>query len=239
MILTHKVKHGRDFSKELALAKKVADFAIEHRKTSSKYVSHLGLKSAISNQILRKYANNPKARTVKSVKLTIPAQGIKTTNKKKSLFVSCVKLNLLITFDSSFQKINQVELDETYAYISCTYKEPSQYKSKTIIGVDRNTTGHVLVASNINTGKVLKLGKECNHTHVKYKNIRKILQKKGKFGVLKKIKSRESRIIRNTNHQISKRLIIEAKDIKAVLVLEDLKDIRTTAKRRKKDQKAS
>ncbi len=236
MILTHKIKHGRDFSHELSLAKKVADFALAERKISSKDVRHIGLKSMIANQILRKYAKNYKAKTVSSVKLAVPAQGIIAT--KMQITVPCLKLLLPVNFDSSFEKINQIELDETYAYISCTYKESPQQKSQQIIGVDRNTTGHVLVASNISTGKVLKLGKECNHIHQKYKSMRKSLQKKGKLRLVRKIKNRESRIIRNINHQISKKLVVEAQTSKAIIVLEGLKNIGRTARTQRKQRYA-
>jgi putative transposase len=233
-ILTYKIKHGRDFSRELGLAKKVADFAIKERKISSKYVKHIGLKSVIACQILRKYARNRNAKQVNSVKLTVPSQVIKVIGKE--IKVPCVKLIIPISFDASFEKINQIEFDNVYAYISCSYKEPPKYVPEQIIGVDRNTTGHVLVASNISTGKVLKLGKECNHIHQKYKSIRRKLQKKGKCSLVKKIKNRESRIVRNINHQISKKLVSEAQKNKAVIVLEGLKDIRRTAKTRRKQR---
>jgi putative transposase len=234
MILTYKTKHGRDFGRELGLAKKVAEFAIIERKISSKDVKHIGLKSMIANQILRKYAKNWNAKRVNSVKLAVPSQGIKVINNE--IRMPCLNLVLPIHFDSSFEKINQIELDGTYAYISCSYKEPLLYKPERTIGVDRNTKCHVLVASNIDTGKVLKLGKECNHVHQKYKHIRKSLQKKGKYSLVKRIKNRESRIVRNINHQISKRLVVEAQNNKAVIVLEGLKDIRRTAKTRRKER---
>jgi putative transposase len=234
MILTYKIKHGRDFSRELSLAKKVAEFAINERKISSKDVRHIGLKSMIANQILKKYARNRRAKHVKSVKLTVPSQGVKVIDKK--IRVPCLDLVLPIHFDGSFEKINQIELNDIYAYISCTYKEPPCYLPEQIIGVDRNTTGHVLVASNISTGKVLKLGKECSHVHAKYKSIRKTLQKKGRYSLVKKIKNRESRIVRNINHQISKRLVVEAQNGKVIIVLEGLKDIRRTARTRRKQR---
>lgn len=234
MILTYKVKHGRDFSRELTLAKKVADFAIASKSISSKDVKHIGLKSMIANQILRKYARSKTIKKAKSVKLAIPSQGIKYT--KTEITIPCLKLTLSIMFPSPFEKINQIEIGDVFAYVSCSYKEPSQHEPKQTIGVDRNTTGHVLVASNLDTGKVLKLGKECNHIHRKYKKIRKTLQKKGKYRLVKKIKNRESRIIRNINHQISKKLIETAKNSKAIIVLEGLKDIRRTAKTRRKQR---
>lgn len=234
MMLTYKVKHGRDFSRELSLAKKVAEHAIETRSLTSKDVKHLGLKSAIANQVLRKYSKNKTIKNVKSVKLTIPNQSIKTD--KNTITIPCLKINLPILFDKSFTKINQIEIGETFAYISATFPETKLFKPKTILGVDRNSKHHVVVASNINTGKVLKLGKSCSYVHDKYKHLRKNLQSKGKFGLLKRIKHRESNIVTNTNHHISKKLVLKARTDKAIIVLEDLKQIRQRAKCRKKQR---
>lgn len=234
MILTYKIKHEKDFSRELNLANKVAEFAIRERKISSRDVKHIGLKSIIANQILRKYARNKKIKKVSSVNLTIPNQGIKVIGKE--IKIPCLKLKLPILFNPVFEKINQIEIGKEFAFISVSIKEPKTYVPENIIGVDRNTNKHVLVASNINTGKVLKLGKECQHIHNKYKHIRKSLQTKQKFSLLQKIKNRESRIVRNINHQISKKLINEAKAKKAIIVLEELKDIRKTARTRRKQR---
>jgi len=77
MILTYKIGHEKDFSRELSLAKKVAEYGVQHKSVSSAAdVKHFGLKSAISNQILRKYSRSKTAKSVKSVKLTIPSQSI-------------------------------------------------------------------------------------------------------------------------------------------------------------------
>jgi len=234
MILTYKLKHKRDFSKELSLAKKIADYAIANRSRSSKDVKHIGLKSMIANQVLRKYSRSKTVKEARSVNLGIPHQGIRVIENE--IKIPCLKLRMPIRFSQSFEKINQIEISKEYAFVSVTVKEPEKYSPTTVLGVDRNTSKHVLVASNINTGKVLKLGKECQHIHLKYKHMRKELQKKGKFSLLKKIKNRESRVIKNINHQISKRLVKEAKDNNAVIVLEELKDIRRTAKCRRKQR---
>jgi putative transposase len=234
MILTYKIKHGKDFSREILLAKKVAEYGITNRTLSSKDVKHIGLKSVIANQILRKYSRNKNARKINEVKLTIPNQGIRIIDKK--IYIPSLKLFLEMWFDKNFRKINQIEIGKDFAYVSVSYDEPKTYTPKQIIGVDRNSTSHVLVASNINTGKVLKLGKSSNHTHNKYKNIRKNLQKQGKFKKLKKIKDREKRIVRDINHKTTTALVNFAKEVKGCIVLEKLNEIRQTAKTRRKQR---
>ena len=234
MILTYKIKHNQDFSKELALAKKVAEFGIEHRTISSKDVRHIGLKSVVANQILRKYSRNKNVKRVNNIKLTIPNQGTRIVDGK--IYVPSLKLYLEIWFDKNFKKINQIEIGKEFAYISVSYDEPKIYNPETIIGVDRNSANHVLVASDINTGKVLKLGKSCNHIHNKYKNIRKALQRQGKFKKLKKIKDRERRVIKDINHKTTTALINYAKKMEGAIVLEKLDNIRNTAKARRKQR---
>jgi len=229
MILTYKVKHLRDLSEELKKAKKVALFALKTKSRSSKNVKHIGLPSSISNQILKKYSSNKVLKRVTSVKLTVPAQGIKFSNNLIS--ISCLKLKL--SFDKKIGKINQIELDSKYAFISCTISENIVLQPMSWVGVDLNATGHCCVASDPKTGKVLKLGKKANHIHKKYKNIRKNLQKKKKYKAVKNIRDRESRIVRDLNHKISSKLVKEAKRQNAGIVLEDLKGIRKNKKQAK------
>lgn len=230
MILTYKVKHEKDLAKELGLARKVAEYAILNKnKLSTKYVTHLGLKSVIANQILRKYGRNWKAKAVKSVKLTIPNQGI----KYEAGVVNIPSLKLFIPFNKSFQKINQIELDKLFAYISVTVSEPPTIKTKTHIGIDLNTTGHCAVVAIKETGKVYKFGKKAEYIHKKYKMIRKNLQKIGLYKVVKKIKNRESRIVRDLNHKISKSIISLAVRQKGGIQMEKLQGIQDNKKHRK------
>jgi len=209
MILTFKIKHNRDFTEELKKAKKIAEIAIQTKSRSSKDVKHIGLKSTIANQILRKYSKDKKAKRVKHVKLCIPNQGIHVDKIKKVINVPCLKMILNYEFRNDFKKINQIEVGPVYVYISISVDEISERSVCNFIGVDLNTTGHCAVIGNPETGKVVKIGKNANHIHKKYSYIRRSLQKHGKYKLVKKIKNRESRIIRDLNHKISRKIIDE------------------------------
>jgi putative transposase len=230
MILTVKIKHKQNLSSYLEKGRQVALVALKTRSRTSKDVKHIGLPSAISNQILKKYSSNKKLKKISSVKLTLPSQSIKLDKNK--IRISCLKLEL--NFEKETSKIHQIELDEEYAYVSYLVKEENGTVPKSWIGVDLNATGHCCVAGNPATGKTWKLGKCCQHVHKKYKNLRRYLQKRRKYQAVKKIKNKESRIIKDINHKISNKVIQIAKNTQAGVVLEDLKEIRKTAKTNKK-----
>jgi len=226
MILTYKIKHGRDFSDELRKARKIAEYAIQTHSLSSKDVKHIGLKSMVANQILRKYSRSNTAKSVKSVKLAVPNQGIKVDRDTNTISAPCLKLSLKYEFPDNFEKVNQIEVGEKYAYISVSIPEPELIKAEKWIGVDRNTVGHIAVVSDPESGKVIKLGKSALHIHQKYKNLRKGFQKKGKYGKVKQIKDRESRIVKDINHKVSRKIVDTAKETGKGVKLEDLTGIR-------------
>jgi len=234
MILTYKVKHIKDFSSELNLARKVAKFAIKTKSRSSKDVKKFGLKSMISNQILKKYSKNKKCKSIKSVKLTIPNQGIKVNQEARNIKIPCVKLEFQYQFPNNFTKINQIEIDNTYCYISCEVPNKQEISTRDYIGVDLNTTGHCAVVAIPKTKKVIKLGKEANYIHLKYRNLRTKLQKKNAKYQLKQIKRREQNKIKNLNHNISKKIVQIAQENNCGIKLEELTKIRE--KRNKKTQ---
>ena len=234
MILTFKIRHERDFSVELDKAKKIAEFVLTHKTRSSKDVKQFGLKSAIANQVLRKYGNNRKVKNVNRIKLTIPSQSIKFHKDRRNIEIPCLDFNTTYCFRNDYDKINQIELDNEFAYVSVNVKEEPQMTPKTWLGVDRNTTGHIAVVGNATTGKVWKFGKEALHIHNKYRSIRKGLQKRGKFGLVKRIRNRESRIIRDLNHKVAKDIVNVAKENDAGLKLEKLEGIRDNRKHGKR-----
>lgn len=217
--LTYKVKHYVNLSAELKKAKDIALFAITQRSLSSKDVKQFGLKSVLANQILRKYSRNWKCKQVHKVKLTVPNQAI--TFKNNSIWISSLKLT--ISFDKEVEKINQIELDHIYAYICCSVKDEPQYKECGYVGIDLNSTGHIAVAAIDN--KILKVGKESPHIHIKYQKIRKNSQSNGVYKFVKKLKNKESRKIKDIDHKISRKIIDMAKEKNYGIKLEKLNGI--------------
>jgi len=184
------------------------------------------LKSVIANQILRKYARNKKARVARRVTLTIPQQGIKQDG-------TLVRIpSLAIDFDTWKQlgEVKQVESDDSFFYVTYRVDTPPLTKPEAYVGIDVNATKHIAVIA-LPTGKVLKFGKHAPHIHQKYKNIRKKLQAKGKYGAVKKIKNRESRIIKDINHKISRKIVGIAQQTGYGLRLERLIGIRKNTKK--------
>jgi putative transposase len=233
LILTYKVLHNRDFENEISKARKVAEYAIKYKTFTSKDVKHIGLKSAITNQILRKYGRNKQVRTVNKVKLTVPGQGVKVDRESRTITIPCLKLSFRYWFPS-FERVNQVEIGVEYIYVSVSVKEVDQQQTSGYIGLDLNTTGHVAVVSNPDTGKVWKFGKVAGHIHSKYKSIRRQLQRQGNYRKVKQIKNRESRIVRNLNHNISKKIVKFAKQNGHGIRLEKLQNIRKSTRHGKR-----
>ncbi len=209
---------------ELSKARQIAEFALRTKTQSSKDVAQFGLKSALANQILRKYSRNKKLKRVGSMKLTVPSQSIKREGNE--LRVACLGLSLPMTFRKDFTKVNQIELDKEFAYVAVTIPEPETKEVSNWIGVDRNATGHVAVVANPKSGKVWKLGKLAQHIHKKYSAIRKVLQRAGKYRKVKAIRNRESKIIRDINHKISKKIVDIAERMNSGIKLEKLNGIR-------------
>jgi putative transposase len=190
------------------------------------------LPSTVCKGIMKKYGNQKKIKIVhrENIKLILQGEDIKIHEETNSIWIPCLKLHFENTIPYTFTKINQAEIDKEYIYISVTVPEKPEMIPQTYIGVDRNTTGHVAVTANPDTGKIEKLGKAALHIHRKYSAIRKRLQSAGKFRQLKAVKDRESRIVKDLNHKISRKIVDMAGVQHAALVFEDLGGIRQTRK---------
>lgn len=227
MIKTFKVKHNTDFSKEIEKAKAIAEFTLKNHCTSSAQVKQFGLKSIIANQIIRKITQNKKIKRIRRVNLIIPNQGL--SYQKDFIWIPSLKLKLPFPI-KGFTKINQIEINSKYCFVSCSFSEASMLKPNGYLGVDLNTTGHMAVLADPQTGKVWKLNKKSNHIRNKYRAIRRKFQKNKLFKQVKKLKDREHRICKDLNHKITTFIVRKAKELNKGIRLENLKNIRNTAK---------
>lgn len=233
-ILVVKIKHNADLTSELEKAVQVANYAIKNRYSlSSKNVSDIGLPSAISNQVLRKYGKNKKCKRINpnKIKLVAPAQSIKVDGNS----IRIVPLKLTLTNESKHQitEVYQIELDKTYAYVAFSKANEELLATDQFIGVDLNATSHCAVVGEPISGKVIKLGKQAPHIHKKYKALRSNLQRQGLYKKLKQTKGKETRKVKDINHKISKQIVEFAKDNKCGIKLEQLTGIRNSKKNSK------
>ena len=220
------VKHRTDYSVELEKARRIAEWAVQNKyQISSKHVKHIGLQSAIANQILKKYGSK-EAKEVSSVKLTIPrnGDGIRIMADHR-IYVPCIKANIACWYDlSGVERIAQIEVDNHYYYITFDVDEETQYQPDGFIGIDLNATGHSAVIA-INE-KIIKRNKQAPHIKRTYLSIRKKLQRKRQYATLKLVKNREANRIRDMNHKLSREVVDLAKSNHMGIRLEDLKNIR-------------
>lgn len=232
--LVVKIKHNADLTDALNKAIIIANFAIKNRnKLSSANVKHVGLPSAISNQILRKYGKNKKCKHInkRNIKLVVPSQSIKIIDN--NIIITPLKLTITNESKYNISKINQIELNHTYAYVCFTVEDKPKLEVQNYVGVDLNATSHCAVVANPQTGKILKLGKQAPHVHKKYKALRSNLQKKKLFKKLKQTKGKESRIVKDINHKISKKIVDYARENNSGIKLENLTNIGRNKKNNK------
>lgn len=232
--LVVKIKHHADLTVELQKAIQVANYAIKNRhKLSSANVSDIGLPSAISNQVLRKYGKNKKCKRINpdKIKLVAPSQSIKVDGNQ----IRIVSLKLTLTNESKYQinKVLQIELDKTYAYVCFEQADQKQLETNQFVGVDLNATSHCAVVGDPASGKVIKLGKQAPHIHKKYKALRSSLQRQGLYKKLKQTKGKETRKVKDINHKISKQIVEFAKQNNCGIKLEQLTGIRNNKKNNK------
>lgn len=234
-------KFRRKINGMTKVARRIANFSIspenKYSKLTSKDVKHLGtLKSTISNQIIRKYKNDKKCKKISRVNLIIPANStqeygsVRHNEEKGTLYIVPLKLTLKWKNPVKYTKINQIELNTRYAYISLTIQENKERKYKNIVGVDLNIKHNLATVGNNDTKKATFLGKDFIYRRVKYKEIRRRFQKQEKNRHIKRMGNKEHRVMNDLNHKIAKKIIELAIKNKANIAFEKLSDIRTGAK---------
>ena len=120
-----------------------------------------------------------------------------------------------------------------YVLISVSMDVPDAQQVKNCIGVDRGQNRIAVASLPKSFGKFWD-GGQIKHLRRRYQGIRKALQKAKKRKVIKRLESKERRIMTYINHCISKQLVKLAKDYEMGLRFEDLSGIRQTSKQSKK-----
>jgi putative transposase len=125
--------------------------------------------------------------------------------------------------------------DTFFLAITVDAPEPTPDEVSEFLGVD---LGIVNIATT-SDGELVS-GSHVNNVRARYSRFRTKLQKKGTKSakrLLKKRSGRETRFIRDTNHCVSKRLVVQAKGTARGIAVEDLNGIRERVTVRKRQRR--
>lgn len=243
-IKTYHIRHKLDLTDMLLKAKKVADFAVQNKSNrkllTSKYVSHIGLPSTVSCQLLRKYGRGT-IKEAKNINIIVPNSSIAKYKCKSGsdktyaninyangrVHLKPLKLSFCWNPGKSFEKINQVEISDNKFMITATFKNnPVKQEYNNVLGIDLNCgVGRSIAnAANLKNGEILNLGKTGPNMRKYYFKKRQKQKVKG---------NKQYRKMKDMDHKISKKIVDYALKHKLKIVVEDLKGIRTNAKKGK------
>ena len=96
-----------------------------------------------------------------------------------------------------------------------------------MVGVDRNSVGHVATMADPQTGKVWHLGFKPARTKAAWRGRKANLQRARKNRQLCKIKRQQSRRTKHENHIVSKVIVDYAATHRRAIAIEDLGEVRS------------
>ncbi len=227
----------------------------ERRKYTSKDFNHSSIGSGWINQTIRNSCAATKVKKFKCMPLEVNNQGWRIEKKgnvysvafsilrgvKKRIPLAIHQSNHADTLDKIITeeaKKGSLKLWKSkkgiwYVLLSVSMEVPDTEPVKNWIGVDRGQN-QIAVASLPNGFGKFWNGGQIKHLRRRYQKLRKQLQKANKRQVIKRLESKERRIITYINHCISKQLVQLAKDYGMGLRFEDLSHIRQTSKQSRK-----
>lgn len=249
LIKCYHVKHRRNFDDSLIKAELIANYAVQNKTNkkllTTKLVKYIGLHSDITNQILRKYGRGT-IKKATNVNLIIPNTERRKKNKNgiikkyfnidyinERVIIKPLKISFRWNPGKTFEKINQIEISKKSFMITATFKRNIQnQKYIDVLGIDLNCGIGRSIANcaNLKTGEILNLGKQGP-------NIRKQYFKKRKNQIIKG--NKEKRIMKDIDHKISRKIVNYALKHKLKIIVENLKNIRTNARKGKGSKTAN
>lgn len=242
-VLSYHVKHNYDLSTELMEARKIAEYVVkynhdeEKRIKSTKQLKNFNLKTAIANQLIRKYRKD-KIHSVNSINLPLPNQSIRYDQSTGIVELIPLKIEFYWKPDVTklkFLKINAIEVSENRFMISASFTdkpEKSMYPSTNILSLDHNCGygRHIINGADNKNKTVINLGKKGPKIRYKYQKLRQKYQKAKDLGALKEVGNREHRIMKDIDHKISRAVVDYADKNGLQIVMEDLGGIRKNKK---------
>ena len=206
-------------------------------ESSSKYYPQIPC--VVAKSLIAKYQRNWKCRSVANV--VIPICGDKERQIKfvgagvriPALFQKetlPLQLTRPCVADDRGRRNISVEffMREGQWYGAFSYRTPAApaFKATGIVGVDRNSVGHVATMADPLTGKVLHLGFNPAPTKAVWRRRKANLQQQGKNRLLFKIKRKQSRRTTHENHIVSKVIVDYAATHRRAIALENLGSVR-------------
>jgi IS605 OrfB family transposase len=219
------------------VATSVARMLRNRDEASSKYYPELP--SVVSKSLIAKYQRNGKCKTASN--LIIPVCGDKERQIRFqdggvrifSIFgkeILPIKLAHPIVADELGRRNISAEFfqrgGEWYGAFSYNTPAAERFQPTGMIGVDRNSVGHVATMADPATGKVFHLGFNPAHTKQAWRGRKANLQRAKKNRLLCKIKRKQSRRTKHENHIVSKVIVDYAATHRRAIAIEDLGQVR-------------
>jgi IS605 OrfB family transposase len=219
------------------VASSVARMLRNRGEASSKYYPELPC--IVSKSLIAKYQRNPKCRSVSN--LVIPVCG----DKERQIKIEGDGLRIPALFQKEVLPVSLVHPcvadqlgrrnisaeffirgGEWYGAFSYNTPAAPPFQPTGMVGVDRNSVGHVATLSDPQTGKVLHLGFNPARTKAAWRGRKSNLQRKGKNRLLCRIKHKQSRRTKHENHIVSKVIVDYAATHRRAIAIENLGEVR-------------
>ena len=219
------------------VASSVARMLRNRGEASSKYYPELPC--VVSKSLIAKYQRNGKCRTASN--LVIPICGDKERQIKvegggvriPALFQKEI-LPLALVHPCVADELGRRNISAEFFlrggqwYGAFSYNTPAapRFQPTGMVGVDRNSVGHVATMADPQTGKVLHLGFNPALTKAAWRGRKANLQRAKKNRLLCKIKRKQSRRTKHENHIVSKVIVDYAATHRRAIAIEDLGQVR-------------
>jgi len=205
------------------------------QQTSSKY--YKTIPCVLAKSLVSRYQRNKKLKAIHS--LVLPICGDK--GRQVKLVEGGVRVPALFgkeVLPCTFPKpivgtVREVIFHRRSGtwYMSYSYNVPVRTTKVTgFVGIDRNARGNVATLSDLESGKVLKLGPDVKPWKDNLKRRKAKLQRKGAKRLLKKLNRKQSNRTRDINHKVSKQVVDYAVNHRKSIVLENLGKIKNSRK---------